>query len=431
MENKEIELNTEQVELIDLISNIRKERCSHLNVYDFANWEHYFKKLERALTEKDVDSDFYTQIAITSDGKTNYYKRYLSATDIVDMTECVKKINSLSSDIGEHGESLKRLSILCNKGINITFNIITNKSEHPIENDSHIYKKVDVTGIDIPKLNDYDTWHYVGDRLPKDTFMCIVKMFNEFSDTWTTGTGIFDNEKWEATDSSGEGWSVRYWRRCPDFEAEGHYVGLKEDIAKIYAKNKAFNNPNETQIEELKQVNDESTMTFKNKEKQSYKTNKIMSSEIKTENKLIKSFIAVGDVIEVEHCGELTTYKVEKFEVIPNSLYGPTEFVIHVKFSYNNGVSSIECTSDNFKYVRHISHADNNDDIESETLNRTEDVVTRTLDFNLGDLVVLKSDATKVMTVSDVNSSYAVECMFWSNDQMVQMSFPVYTIEKI
>jgi uncharacterized protein YodC (DUF2158 family) len=105
--------------------------------------------------------------------------------------------------------------------------------------------------------------------------------------------------------------------------------------------------------------------------------------------------------------------------------------VIHVKFSYNNGVSSIECTSDNFKYVRHISHADNNDDIESETLNRTEDVVTHALDFNHGDLVVLKSDATKVMTVSDVNSSYAVECMFWSNDQMVQMSFPVYTIEKI
>lgn len=316
MENKEIELNTEQVELIDLISNIRKERCSHLNVYDFANWEHYFKKLERALTEKDVDSDFYTQIAITSDGKTNYYKRYLSATDIVDMTECIQKINSLSSDSGEHGESLKRLSILCNKGINITFNIITNKSEHPIENDSHIYKKFDVTRIDIPKLNDYDTWHFVGDRLPKDTFMCIVKMFNEFSNTWTTGTGVFDNGNWEATDSSGESFPVRYWRRCPDFNGvQDAYVGLKEDIAKIYAKNKDLN------TQTLKQF------TNKNEE----------------------------------------------------------------------GVHDI----------------------------------TYTLDFNLGDLVVLKSDATKVMTVSDVNSSYAVECMFWSNDQMVQMSFPVYTIEKI
>lgn len=237
MQNKEeIKLNTKQIELTDLISNIRKACCSHLNVYDFANWEHYFQKLGRALTEKDVDSEFYTQIAITSDGATNYYKRYLSATDIVVMTECVKKINNLSSDSGKHSEVLKRQSILCNKGIRITFNIITNKSDHPIENDSQIYKNVDVTGIDIPELNDYDTWHYVGDRLPKDTFMCIVKMFNEFSDTWTTGTGVFDNGEWEATDSSGESFSVRYWRRCPDFEAEGHYVGLKEDIDLLIKK---------------------------------------------------------------------------------------------------------------------------------------------------------------------------------------------------
>jgi uncharacterized protein YodC (DUF2158 family) len=320
MENKEkIELNTEQIELIDLISNIRKERCSHLNVYKFAEWEHYFQKLEYVLTTHDKDSDFYTQIAITSDGKTNYYKRYLSATDIVDMTECVKKINSLSSDNGEHGESLKRQSILCNKGINITFNIITKKSEHPIENDSQIYKNVDVTGIDIPELNDYDTWHFVGDRQPEDAFMCIVKMFNEFSDTWTTGTGVYDHGKWEATDSSGESWSVRYWRRCPDFEAEGHYVGLKEDIAKIYAKNKDL-------------------------------------------NKTLK----IGSLKKIEQGNE-------------------------------------EC----------------------------EDVITRALDFNLGDLVVLKSDATKVMTVSDVNSSYVVECMFWSNDQLVEMGFPIYTIVKI
>jgi uncharacterized protein YodC (DUF2158 family) len=163
----------------------------------------------------------------------------------------------------------------------------------------------------------YNNWIFVGDRQPKDAFMCIVKMFNEFSDTWSTGTGIFDNGKWEATDSSGESWPIRYWRRCPEFEAEGCYVDLKEDIAKIYAKNKDFDNLSETQIGGQK-------------------------------------------------------------------------------------------------------HWD-----------RTEDVVTRTLDFNLGDLVVLKSDATKVMTVSDVNSSYAVECMFWSNDQMVQVSFPVYTIEKI
>lgn len=330
MENKEkIELNTEQIELIDLISNIRKERCSHLNVYKFAEWEHYFQKLEYVLTTHDRDSDFYTQIAITSDGKTNYYKRYLSATDIVDMTECVKKINSLSSDSGEHGESLKRQSILCNKGINITFNIITKKSEHPIENDSQIYKNVDVTGIDIPKLNDYDTWHFVGDRLPKNaSFMCIVKMFNEFSDTWTTGTGVYDHGKWEATDSSGESWSVRYWRRCPDFdEVEGHYVGLKEDIANLYSKT------------------------------------------------------AIG-------------------------------------FDKNGILKGYQMSEANSEYSQQLNNAN-------------EDSITRDLDLHRGDLVVLKSDATKVMTVIDVNESCMVSCMFWSNDQLVQMSFPIYTIVKI
>ena len=48
-------------------------------------------------------------------------------------------------------------------------------------------------------------------------------------------------------------------------------------------------------------------------------------------------------------------YKVEKFEVVLNSPYTPTEFVIHIKF--RQGDSSIECTSDHFKYLRHISHS--------------------------------------------------------------------------
>jgi hypothetical protein len=77
---------------------------------------------------------------------------------------------------------------------------------------------------------------------------------------------------------------------------------------------------------------------------------------VSSSGKTIKSFVAVGDVIEVLHYGEKEIYKVEQFEVIMNNLCAPTEFVIHVKFSYNEGVSSIECTSDNFKYVRHISH---------------------------------------------------------------------------
>lgn len=80
-------------------------------------------------------------------------------------------------------------------------------------------------------------------------------------------------------------------------------------------------------------------------------------SDINSSGKLIKSIVAVGDVIEVEHHGENQIYKVEKFEVILNNPHTrPVDFVIHVKFSYNNGISSIECTSDNFKYIRHISH---------------------------------------------------------------------------
>jgi len=79
-------------------------------------------------------------------------------------------------------------------------------------------------------------------------------------------------------------------------------------------------------------------------------------TDVSSSGKMIKSFVAVGDVIEVLHYGQKEIYKVEKFEVIMNNLYAPTEFVIRVKFSYNDGVSSIECTSDNFQYVRHISH---------------------------------------------------------------------------
>lgn len=73
--------------------------------------------------------------------------------------------------------------------------------------------------------------------------------------------------------------------------------------------------------------------------------------------KSIKSVVAVGDVIEVEYCGQRDIYKVEKFEVILNNPHiRPIDFVIIVKLSYNKGISSIECTSDNFKYIKHISH---------------------------------------------------------------------------
>lgn len=78
----------------------------------------------------------------------------------------------------------------------------------------------------------------------------------------------------------------------------------------------------------------------------------------KKSDRTIKSFVTIGDIIEVEEYGRKRIYKVEKFEVVPNSSGGtPTEFVIHVKFSYNNDISSVECTSDNFKYIRHIEYA--------------------------------------------------------------------------
>jgi hypothetical protein len=80
------------------------------------------------------------------------------------------------------------------------------------------------------------------------------------------------------------------------------------------------------------------------------------NSNVTENTKLIKSVVAVGDVIEVEYHGQKEIYKVEKFEVILNNdNYIPIDWVIHVKFSYNNGDSSIECTSDNFKYIRHIN----------------------------------------------------------------------------
>lgn len=78
------------------------------------------------------------------------------------------------------------------------------------------------------------------------------------------------------------------------------------------------------------------------------------------QERTIKSFVAVGDVIEVEEYGENRIYTVDQFEVIPNGVGArATEFVIQVKFSYNHGESSVQCTSDKFKYIRHISYINN------------------------------------------------------------------------
>jgi len=78
-----------------------------------------------------------------------------------------------------------------------------------------------------------------------------------------------------------------------------------------------------------------------------------------SKEKMTRSFISQGDIIEVEDCGEKMIYKVEEFDIIPNNPHiRPIDWVIHYKFSYNNGVSSIEGADSSFiKYIRHISYA--------------------------------------------------------------------------
>jgi hypothetical protein len=76
------------------------------------------------------------------------------------------------------------------------------------------------------------------------------------------------------------------------------------------------------------------------------------------------SFLQVGDIVELQyvspydsdqHIGEPKIYTVENIRILPNS-HGerPTEFVIVFKLSYNEGKSSTECTSDRFKYIKHL-----------------------------------------------------------------------------
>lgn len=81
----------------------------------------------------------------------------------------------------------------------------------------------------------------------------------------------------------------------------------------------------------------------------------LLGNNKSTDNRMIKSFVVVGDVIEVLEYGQNKIYRVENFEVVPNSMGLPTEFVILVKFGYGDN-SYVTCTSDKFEYVRHISH---------------------------------------------------------------------------
>ena len=86
-------------------------------------------------------------------------------------------------------------------------------------------------------------------------------------------------------------------------------------------------------------------------------TKTIMPDEKQNTDKTIKSVVSVGDVIEAEYLGNVYTFKIEKFEVILNNdNIRPVDWVILMKVSYydEGHVSTIECTSDNFKYIKHI-----------------------------------------------------------------------------
>lgn len=105
------------------------------------------------------------------------------------------------------------------------------------------------------------------------------------------------------------------------------------------------------------------------------------SKEIEDTNSSVKekilSFVAVGDVIEVEYLGTNVIYQVDQFEVKPNSPHlRPIDFVIVVTLSDFNG-GSITCTSDNFKYIRHIRH------INSSTISGEEQPFEYPLDEKL------------------------------------------------
>ena len=76
------------------------------------------------------------------------------------------------------------------------------------------------------------------------------------------------------------------------------------------------------------------------------------------------SFLQVGDVVEMQYVspfdpdqniGEPKVYTIENLRILPNS-HGraATEIVIVLKLSYNEGKATTECTSDRFKYIRHL-----------------------------------------------------------------------------
>jgi len=76
------------------------------------------------------------------------------------------------------------------------------------------------------------------------------------------------------------------------------------------------------------------------------------------------SLLQIGDIVEMQpvspynpeqNLGEPKIYTVEKLFIAPNAYSDrPTEVVIVINLSYNEGKSSVECTIDRFKYIKHL-----------------------------------------------------------------------------
>ena len=74
------------------------------------------------------------------------------------------------------------------------------------------------------------------------------------------------------------------------------------------------------------------------------------------------SFLQVGDIVNLlcvdssdgNRYGKIQEYTIEKLQIVPNGCDSPTEVVIVIALSYNDGRGSVECTLDRFKYLNHL-----------------------------------------------------------------------------
>lgn len=55
-------------------------------------------------------------------------------------------------------------------------------------------------------------------ELPTNTFECVVKMWNQFNDTWVTGIGIYDipTKQWEVRENEFGIYPVHFWFAVPN-----------------------------------------------------------------------------------------------------------------------------------------------------------------------------------------------------------------------